>query len=312
MYKLGINRLIFGILLFQLAPWTYSFSAPSPPANGKVDCNNPAAPGPEMIRSNTSLLKDPESEEYSTEWVAYEQLKNLLKAKTSCQFPNEQVAQTSLYVDPTLKGGPLLPDTRVQIFGVGILRTARRGQSPRRVVAYPAFGPTTLSEYIESEEELATILKVLTQLEFVYVPYIEQISPEQSCYKLSSTTLVPSRVFDETLPWSQGDINRSPHLLPSKISLEVQRQTLERLAAEAKWIEILSTYEPSNRCETRDRNGQIEQHYHEMQVRSLDVAVNQLLPEREYLRLSAEFWHEVKKRIHQLRALDASKMKKVY
>jgi len=40
--------------------------------------------------------------------------------------------------------------------------------------------------------------------------------------------------------------------------------------------------------------------------------VNQLLPEREYLRLSAEFWHEVKKRIHQLRALDASKMKKVY
>ena len=265
-----------------------------------------------MIRADASLLKDPESEEYSTEWVAYEQLKNLLKAKTSCQFPNEQVAQTSLYVDPTLKGGPLLPDTRVQIFGVGILRTARRGQSPRRVVAYPAFGPTSLSEYIESEEELATMLKVLTQLEFVYVPYIQQISPEQSCYKLSSTTLVPSRVFDETLPWSQEDINRSPHLLPTKISLEVQRQTLERLAAEAKWIEIMSTYEPSSRCETRNVNGQIEQHYHEMQVRSLDVAVNQLLPEREYLRLSAEFWNEVKKRIHQLRALDASKMKKVY
>ena len=156
------------------------------------------------------------------------------------------------------------------------------------------------------------MLKVLTQLEFVYVPYIEQILPEQSCYKLSSTTLVPSRVFDETLPWSQGDINSSPHLLPSKISLEVQRQTLERLAAEAKWIEIMSTYEPSNRCETRNRSGQIEKHYHEMQVRSLDVAVNQLLPEREYLRLSAEFWNEVKKRIHQLRALDASKMEKVY
>ncbi len=312
MYKLGINRLIFGILLLQLAPWAYSFSAPSSPANDKADCNNPAAPGPEMIRSDTSLLKDPESEEFSTEWVAYEQLKNILKAKTSCQFPNEQVAQTSLYVDPTLKGGPLLPDTRVQMFGVGILRTARRGQSPRRVVAYPAFGATSLSEYIESEEELATILKVLTQLEFVYVPYIEKISPEQSCYKLSSTTLVPSRVFDETLPWSQGDISSSPHLLPSKISLEVQRQTLERLAAEAKWIEIMSSYEPSNRCETRNGNGQIEQNYHEMQVRSLDVAVNQLLPEREYLRLSAEFWHEVKKRIHQLRALDASKMKKVY
>ena len=130
MYKLGINRLIFGILLLQLAPWTYSFSPSPPPANGKVDCNNPAAPGPEMIRSDSSLLKDPESEEYSTEWVAYEQLRNLLKAKTSCQFPNEQVAQTSLYVDPTLKGGPLLPDTRVQMFGVGILRTARRGQSP--------------------------------------------------------------------------------------------------------------------------------------------------------------------------------------
>ena len=312
MYKLGINRLIFGILLIQLAPWTYSFSASSPPTNGEVDCNNPAAPGPGMIRSDTSLLKDPESEEYSTEWVAYEQLKNILKAKTSCQFPSEQVAQTSLYVDPTLKGGPLLPDTRVQMFGVGILRTARRGQSPRRVVAYPAFGPTSLSEYIESEEELATMLKVLTQLEFVYVPYIEQTSPDQSCYKLSSTTLVPSRVFDETLPWSGGDINSSPHLLPSKISLEVQRQTLERLAAEARWIEILSTYEPSDRCETRDRNGQIEQHYHEMQVRALDVSVNQLLPEREYLRLSAEFWHEVKDRIHQLRALDASKLKKVY
>jgi len=302
MYQVGVNRLLIGVLLLQLAPWTYSLSAPPPPANDKADCNNPTAPGPEMIRSDASLLKDPESEEYSTEWVAYQQLKNLLKAKTSCRFPNEQVAQTSLYVDPTLKGGPLLPDTRVQMFGVGILRTARRGQSPRRVVAYPPFGPTSLSEYIESEEELATMLKVLTQLEFVYVPYIEQILPEQSCYKLSSTTLVPSRVFDESLPWSQGDINSSPHLLPSKISLEVQRQTLERLAAEAKWIEILSTYEPSSRCETRDKDGQIEQHYHEMQVRSLNVAVNQLLPEREYLRLSAEFWSEVKKRIHQLRA----------
>jgi len=74
----------------------------------------------------------------------------------------------------------------------------------------------------------------------------------------------------------------------------------------------MSTYEPSSRCETRDKDGQIEQHYHEMQVRSLNVAVNQLLPEREYLRLSAEFWSEVKKRIHQLRALDESKMKKVY
>ena len=312
MYEVGMNRLILGILLFQLAPWTYSLSAPSPPVNGKVDCNNPAAPGPEMIRSDASLLEDPESEEYSTEWVAYQQLRNLLKAKTSCRFPDEQVAQTSLYVDPTLQGGPLLPDTRLQMFGVGILRTARRGQSPRRVVAYPAFGATSLSEYIESEKELATILKVLTQLEFVYVPYIEQISPEQGCYKLSSATLVPSRVFDEGLPWLEGDINGSPHLLPSKISLEVQRQALERLAAEAKWIEIMSTYEPSSRCDARNEGGQIEQHYHEMQVRSLDVAVNQLLPEREYLRLSAEFWNEVKKRIHQLRALDASKMEKVY
>jgi hypothetical protein len=49
-----------------------------------------------------------------------------------------------------------------------------------------------------------------------------------------------------------------------------------------------------------------------MQVRSLDVAVNQLLPEREYLRLSAEFWNEVKKRIEQLRALDENKMERVY
>jgi hypothetical protein len=277
-----------------------------------VDCNNPAAPGPEMIRSDASLLKDAESEEYSTEWVAYQQLENLLKANASCRFPDEQVAQTRLYVDPTLQGGPLLPDTRVQMFGVGILRTARRGQNPRRVVAYPAVGATSLSEYIESEEELATMLKVLTQLEFVYVPYIEQISPEQSCYKLSSATLVPGRVFDESLSWSQGEINGSPHLLPSKVSLEVQRQTLERLAAEAKWIEIMSTYEPSSRCDTRTKDGQIEQHFHEMQVRSLDVAVNQLLPEREYLRLSAEFWNEVKRRIEQLRALDENKMERVY
>ncbi|MCK5352482.1 hypothetical protein KAJ77_07875, partial [bacterium] len=111
-----------------------------------------------MIKSDASLLEDPESKEYSTEWVAYQQLRNLLKANSSCRFPDEQVAQTSLYVDPTLQGGPLLPDTRVQMFGVGILRTARRGQSPRRVVAYPAFGATSLSEYIESEEELATML----------------------------------------------------------------------------------------------------------------------------------------------------------
>jgi len=312
MYKVGINRLIFGILLLQLAGWNYSLSAPASPVNGKVDCNNPAAPGPEMIRSDASLLRDPKSEEYSTEWVAYQQLRNLLKAKTSCRFPDEQVAQTRLYVDPALKGGPILPDTRVQMFGVGILRTARRGESPRRVVAYPAFGPTSLSESIEDEQELATMLKVLTQLEFVYVPHIQQISPEQSCYKLSSATLVPSRVFDENLPWSQGDINSSPHLLPSKVSLEVQRRTLERLAAEAKWIEIMSTYEPSSRCETRNDDGQIEQHYYEMQVRSLNVTVNQVLPEREYLRLSAEFWNEVKKRIHQLRALDESKMEKVY
>lgn len=317
MYKVGLYHLAFGVLLLQLSSqWTYSFPSFPRPVNSNPDCDNPVAPDPEMIKCDVSLLKDRDRdrdrEEYSTEWIAYQQLKNLLKTDTPCQFPDEQVVETSLYVHPTLEGGPLLPHTRVQMFGVAILRTPRRGENPKKVVAYPAFGPTSLSEYIDNQEELDTMLKVLTQLELVYVPYVELVSPEQSCYKISGATLVPSRIFHENLPWSHKHTNGSPHLLPSEINLEVQKERLEKLAAEAKWTEIMRTYEPSTRCETTTGDGQIARHYSALQLQSLDVTVNQILTERDYLKLSAQFWNEVQKRVDQLRTLDKSRMKKIY
>lgn len=272
---------------------------------------------PGIVRCDASLLyrKVSDGVRFSTEWSKIEKIRDALrdyslKNSKGCYYPSLDDLNLNLYVGEPVMDDRLGSTTPLRLFGSRVQKKPGSADEELIRVAYPPDGTATLGQVFEDRgAELRIFLDDLMQVELVFVPRLEPAPSRagtQSCFRTYSLTLVPSRVFDEELPWSKQETPDSPARLPSKISLRARRESLERLAGQVNWIQRMGM----ERAECKVEAG--EDGYSELQVQSLYVTLKRALPGREFLQDCHVFWSEVKDRIEQLRQWDSEKRQELF
>lgn len=270
------------------------------------------------VRCDTSLLFENISDgvRFSTEWSKVEKVRDLLrdyslKRAGPCYFPSLDGLSLNLYVGRSAQGFKIGPETPLRVFGSRLQKRPGSDEDELLQVGFPPDRMVTLRQLFDDrQQELQIVLEDLAQVELVYVPRIEEFpaqgGQDKSCFQVHGLSLVPSRVFDDTLPWSEVPPVAPPQQLPSQISLRARKEVLERLARRASWIDRMAMEKPQCRI------GPQEEGYSELQVQSLHVTLTRIFPGREFLQDCNDFWSLVKERIRQLRRWDPEKRQELF
>lgn len=272
-----------------------------------IDIRTPGT-APDMIESSLSLVKGEEGQAPLAEWSKVEKLRDFYKAyarkKATCLLMDSGEVGFQLFVSrESLAGqgfdrssGLIDPESSFQFYGASRLKVERADRAVTRVYAFPVAGPARISE-VAKDHQLEVLLEDLAQLQLVTIPRLRRekvtaaISDEEgdTCFLFSQVTLVPSRVFDQDAP------GNAVRLAQPVLSLEASRRALEHIGRETRWLQRVEKETPG--CRTAMGDG-----YWARQITSLNLTVQELLPEVDFMSQSIRFWRAIDKRIEQLRA----------
>ncbi len=264
-----------------------------------------------MIEADLGLLLAHDGQKALPEWSKVEKLRDFYRTYAEAQAPcaiaaGEEFA-VRLFVsrewfeiqDSERRAGRLAPDTPFQFYGASRLRVERSDKEVTRQYAFPIHGAARIAEVVR-EEDLDVLLEDLAQLKIVTVPRFrlqEALSGSSQdssgdCFLVSNATVVPSRVFDEKAAEDQAS-----SLL--HLTLRGRKLALENVAGQTQWLQRIDSEVPG--CQSDENTG-----YWDRQVTSLNLTVQELIPDMDFVAQSIRFWRAVEQRIQELREEEES------